>query len=233
MKKIMLLVLVCLSFYSFSQNPLLDDNAWYLQNVIINGEDNFPPVNEEIANITLEFLDEPYEFYSVMCNYLAGNISFDDNTSTFTFEDLVQSLAVCGISENSAYEQQYFNVYMGNQFNPFTYVITTESDSSTLIVTAANGDQAIYGSARLHATEFRMTDLKTYPNPIIDELFIEKQNNDKLNVSVYDINGQLIHSKSVSHEQSVINVSELKPGIYIFVFESDNNRKEIRKIIKQ
>ncbi|WP_223033126.1 T9SS type A sorting domain-containing protein [Hanstruepera marina] len=233
MKRIILLVFVFLSFYSFSQNPELDDNTWYLQNVVIDCDDHLAPVNEEISEVTLDFFIAPFDFHSNMCNSLTADIEFNDANSTFMLSNIFQTFATCGLAENSIYEQMYFNLYSSNQANPLTYNISTNSDSSTLVVTASNGDQAIYGSARLHAKEFRMADLKTYPNPIIDELFIENQNNDNLNISVYNINGQLIHSESVSHEQSVINVSELKSGIYFFVFEGGNFKKEIRKIIKQ
>lgn len=233
MKKAILLVLVCLSFCSFSQNSELDDNTWYLQNVIINGEDNIPPVNEEITEITLDFYLPPYDLYSGMCNGLNGTLDFDDSNSSFTLSDMGQTLATCGIYENRVYEQLYFGFYWDNYSNPFTYVITTESDSSTLIVTAANGDQAIYGSARLHVNEFKITEIKAYPNPVVDELFIERLDSDNLDVRVYNIKGQLMLSETLDQEQSVIGVSELETGVYFFVIEGDNYKKEIKKIIKQ
>lgn len=232
-KKILLIFIICLSFKGFSQDPQLDDNTWYLESVIINGEDHIAPVNAEITEITLDFFGAIYDFLSEMCNGLNASLSFDDNNSSFTISDMGQTLATCGMYENRIYEQLYFGFYWDNYSNPFTYNITINPDSSTLIVTAANGDQAIYGSARLHTDEFRMADIKTYPNPVIDELVIEKQSINNLNVSVYNIIGQLIHSESVGHEQSAINVSELEPDVYFFVFEDDNYKKEIRKIIKK
>ncbi|WP_104736236.1 T9SS type A sorting domain-containing protein [Hanstruepera ponticola] len=233
MNKFLLALLFLISFKGFTQAPELDDNTWYLQNVIINGEDNIPPVNAEITDITLDFLIEPYDFNSEMCNSLTGNLSFDDSSSSFTFTELYQTLSTCGLTENSVYESMYFNFYFSNQENLFSYEITMESDTNTLVVTSANGDQAIYGSARLHVNEFKLSEIKTYPNPVVNELVIEKHNSQSLNVNVYNIKGQLMFSETVDQNESVISVSELKPGVYFFVFDGNNYRKEIKKIIKQ
>jgi hypothetical protein len=233
-KKIVFLYILLVSFKGFSQQPELLANTWYLQNVIISGGDNFAPVNEEITEVTLDFFYQGSDFQTAVCNGLYADLSFDNNNSNFTLSTTGQTLIVCGILENAIYENLYFGFYYDNQTNPFTYSIATNSDSSTLIVTAANGDQAIYGSARLHVNEFKLSEIKTYPNPVVSELVIEKQNTiENLKVNIYNIIGQLMHSKTVNKEQTAIDVKELKSGVYFFVFEDDNYKKEIRKIIKQ
>ena len=234
MKKLLFTVIILMTFKGYSQDPELDDHTWYLQNVIINGEDHFAPVNAEITDITLDFLSEDYDFNTQMCNNLIGSLNFDDGVPSFTFTDINQTLVVCGITENSVYEQQYFCFYLCNSTNPFTYSIIPNSDSRTLIVTDVNGDQAIYGSARLHVNEFRKAEIKAYPNPVENLLTIEKQNSSTLNIRVYNIHGQLMFSNPMNQElSSSIDVSSLKPGVYFFVFEDDHQRKEIRKIIKE
>ncbi|OBX21597.1 hypothetical protein BAA08_11910 [Bizionia sp. APA-3] len=211
-------------------------NTWYLQNVIINGANNSVPDNGEIGDngdVYLNFLTPPYDFQTFACNGLSGSLSFNDVNSSFIVSDLGQTLASCAISANNDFEVLYFGLYWDNYSNPFTYNITSESNISTLIVTAVNGDQAIYGSARLHVEAFKMTDIKTYPNPVINELIVEKQNTtESLNLHVFNMNGQLIMSQSIHRKQMAINVSSLKSGVYFFVFEDTHSRKEIRKIIK-
>ena len=236
MKKILLAVILFITFKGFAQDPQLLENTWYLENVILNNEDNFPPVNEEITEVTLEFLVEPYDFNSGMCNSLSGSLNFDDAESSFTFIELYQTLSTCGLAENSIYEAMYFNFYSSNLINPFTYNITSNPDSSrTLIVTSVNGDLAIYGSAILNISQFKISEIKTYPNPVVNKLTIEKLNAiNNLKVRVYDFNGQLLFSKKLENvDLTSIDVTHLKSGIYFFVFESADKRTEIRKIIKK
>jgi len=52
-----------------------------------------------------------------------------------------------------------------------------------------------------------------YPNPTIDQFYIETNATDKLNVDLYDVNGRHVFSKSVSGK-SKIDVSDLNEGVY-------------------
>lgn len=236
MKKILLIFLLFISIVGFAQDPELDDNTWYLQNVIINGTNNPVPENGEIGDngdVPLNFLIPPHDFQTYACNGLDGSLSFNDVNSSFTVSDLGQTLVSCAISANNNFEELYFGLYWANYSNPFSYGITTNSSVSTLTITAANGDQAIYGNFRLGVSQFKVSDIKTYPNPVIDELIVEKQNTtESMTLHVFNMNGQLMLSQSIHSKQMAINVTELKSGVYFFVFEDTYSRKEIRKIIK-
>ena len=59
-------------------------------------------------------------------------------------------------------------------------------------------------------------DLKFYPNPIKDQLFVNL--NSEFELEIYSISGTLIFSKK-SREQSVDNLSILEPGVYLFKFK--------------
>ncbi|PNQ73346.1 hypothetical protein C1T31_07455 [Hanstruepera neustonica] len=234
MKKLLLIFICFISVKSFAQDPQLDDNTWYLYNVIVNGEDHIPPVNVEVTDITLDFFDGQ-DFHSVVCNDFFGTLNFDDAESTFTFIGIGITLINCNLTENNVYESSYFNFYGSNQSDPFTYEITNDSGMSTLIITASNGDQAIYGSVRLNVMEFKSSKIKTYPNPMINKLTVEKINTIKdLKVNVYNLQGRLMFSEMLEGDQnSIINVESLDKGIYFFVFEGDGFKSKTTKIIKQ
>jgi hypothetical protein len=70
-------------------------------------------------------------------------------------------------------------------------------------------------------------DISIYPNPVIDKLFVQGLSN-PTKISVYDILGKLLLSKTTSSE---INVDNLQSGIYI-VKIVDNQKEIVRRFIK-
>jgi surface protein len=70
-------------------------------------------------------------------------------------------------------------------------------------------------------------DISIYPNPVIDKLFIQGLSN-PTKISVYNLLGKLVLSKTTSSE---INVDNLQSGIYIIKIV-DEQKEIIRKFIK-
>jgi hypothetical protein len=71
------------------------------------------------------------------------------------------------------------------------------------------------------------SNISIYPNPVIDKLFIQGLLN-PTKISVYDVLGKLVFSKTTSSE---INVDNLQSGIYILKIV-DNQKEIVRKFIK-
>lgn len=53
-----------------------------------------------------------------------------------------------------------------------------------------------------------------YPNPVVDQIMISGLSNDTNFISLYDVQGQLIHATVLSADQNYISVRDLNPGIY-------------------
>lgn len=53
-----------------------------------------------------------------------------------------------------------------------------------------------------------------YPNPCQDQLRIETSTNEEVQITVYNLTGKVELKKAVQNE-SLIDVSQLKPGVYI------------------
>lgn len=53
-----------------------------------------------------------------------------------------------------------------------------------------------------------------YPNPCQDQLRVETSTNEQVQITVYNLTGKVELTKAVQNE-SLIDVSQLKPGIYI------------------
>ena len=70
-------------------------------------------------------------------------------------------------------------------------------------------------------------DISIYPNPAIEKLFVQGLSN-PTKISVYNILGKLVFSKTTSSE---INVDNLQSGIYILKIV-DNQKEIVRRFIK-
>ena len=77
------------------------------------------------------------------------------------------------------------------------------------------------------------TSLHIYPNPVNDKLYIETQTlTQTLNIEIYDIYGRCQQLSAVSCQSSVIDLSNLKSGIY-FVKINTEEGNIVKRIIKQ
>ena len=85
----------------------------------------------------------------------------------------------------------------------------------------------LYDSNSLGIDDLNQLDISIYPNPVIDKLFIQGLSN-PTKISVYDILGKLVLSKTTSSE---INVDNLQSGIYILKIV-DNQKEIVRRFIK-
>ena len=72
---------------------------------------------------------------------------------------------------------------------------------------------------------------KIYPNPIVDVVNIDFET-DITKISVFNLLGQGIITKSFNSNKATIDVSSLHAGTYIIKVVSDQQIK-IRKIVKQ
>ena len=79
--------------------------------------------------------------------------------------------------------------------------------------------------------DFYKSDIKIYPNPAKDKLFIECENFKSISIKIYDILGKEVLTQ-ISDINTEINLSHLPQGIYtVFVF-SDGKEIENSKIVK-
>ena len=107
------------------------------------------------------------------------------------------------VAQIDAPKLEYINIVLGN--NRFCYKVTavygtSESDFSNESCTA------------LDITEYN-PQIKLYPNPANDKIFIESQLINH-NVEIFDINGKLMISERIDSDVATINISNLTSGIY-------------------
>lgn len=212
-----------------AQDTELINNTWYLQNVIINGNDNIPPSNSEISSITANFYLT--EFFTSVCDALSGSIVYDDVNSEFNL-NVGLTFDGCSTQENSDFQFLYLeNFYFDNVSNTFAYSIQDESNGSrTLIVNNSIGNQAIYTSDLLSIQEFSKLTIYIHPNPFENVLYIsELSTSQSLKTTIFDISGRQV----LTTNDKTIDVQKLNSGIYFILLNNEQGQSIIRKLVKK
>jgi len=234
MRLIFLISLIATFNSTFAQDPELFANTWYLQNVIINGNDNIPPSNSEVPFVTVAF-DVP-GFETAVCDVLSGDISYN-GTSEFSLLNTGMTIAGCKMQVNTDFQILYLDTfYVNNMFDPFTYTIVTEGNGSkTLTITDTSGDEAIYGNELLSSYDFANSLFVIYPNPVKDKLFISALSGlNNIKIAIFNIEGKsiILESQTMTDIKS-INVEKLTKGIYFILLEDGQGGTTVKKFIKK
>ncbi|MBK5212199.1 MAG: T9SS type A sorting domain-containing protein [Flavobacteriaceae bacterium] len=237
MKTILYILIFNFSALSFAQDPQLFENTWYLHNVIIDNQDNFPPHNSEVNNIPLDISIN--ELFTEVCAPLIGSvIEFSTTEDKFTILEFMQFGTDCLNQENQLYQSLYFNNFFQPQLGTRIFIYQIEigtNGSKSLTLINEEGNQAIYGDAPLSVFGFENNRLSIYPNPVKNELFLNSKNsNTNLKIKILNIEGKLISVKNVGFEKQVsIDVSNLTSGIYLLYIKDENGNKEVKKFLKE
>ncbi len=208
------------------------DTEWFLHSLTIDGEEIIPPINEEVQFINLFFdqgnpEEEPPFLITSVCNEIISTSGVSSDELLIIAES-PSPLIDCQLQENIDFDALYFDFLATTTLFPYELIET--GNTLQLILTAPNGDQAIYGNEVLDVEDINRTSFQLYPNPVQDELFIHNLNNlvvDK--VSVYDVLGKEVLQVS---SQERINMSTLSTGFY-FVVITSNQTKTIKKVFVQ
>jgi len=230
MKKILFFLLIALIFGEiYAQDPQLFENTWYLQIIEIDGEDYFPPTNDEIDQITLNLTS--IDLQTEVCNILGANIGQIDD-----FEFRIDKLNIipidCSFQENNDFDTIYFtDFYLINQTPPITflYEIENNGDDRMLTITNSNNDIAIYDNVPLAINDFENSIITIFPNPVKDKLKLFLSQGQVSAVQLYDVMGKEIVSQTGNTQE--LNLESLNPGIYFLKVFTDLGAV-IKKIIK-
>ena len=76
-----------------------------------------------------------------------------------------------------------------------------------------------------------VTKFKVYPNPASSTVTISAANSDSYKLSVTDITGKVVMTKSLNGIENTLDISSLSAGAYFFELSSDNI-KDVVKILK-
>jgi hypothetical protein len=121
---------------------------------------------------------------------------------------------------------------------------TFSASSGSLTVIYAVGSSTAYGyhggsrgatalSVSLGISENNLLSFEMYPNPVLDVLNIQlPTSTEKAEVSVFDYTGRLVSSKTISSNDTAIDVQKISKGIYM-IRVAANNKIGVQRFIKK
>ena len=236
MKKIFITALTLIFCYNcFAQDPQLFKNTWYLQKVVIEDIEYFPPgINGEGVIIPLEFNEFPGEVGTSVCNVISSSCTYSSTESLITtLGDWTIFGFECDNNENLAFANLYYTSIWHlsiNQSFDLSYLIENDGDNKKLTITNNEGNQAIYGNVLLAIPNFENSFFTIYPNPASDQLYITSENYVIENVTIYSALGKKVIE--LENFDTSIDVSYLSEGMY-FIEVSTSKGKSVQKFIKE
>lgn len=208
-----------------------------LKNLIINGEDNLPPNNSEVSNISLDIAIDQLST-QVCAPLITTEIEFSQVKDTFTVNQFVQFPVDCSNNDNQIFQNLYFITFFEAQTSPRVFEYEVEvvtNDTKRLTLTNEEGNLAIFGDQPLSTEDFSKNNFAVFPNPAKENLVINSKNTiENLNLKIFSTEGRLIRTQNLDfYKHASIDVSNLSNGIYFLNIEDERGRVEVKKFIKE
>lgn len=241
MKHLYLILALTFGINTYAQDPQLLDEMWYMEKLVIDDTDYFPPSNDEVPFVMIQFPDIlPLYLDTGVCNYFGGEVEFQGSDS-FTMLHYETTLIFCNEGQNEAFEGLYFSFFFDADFNlletPFPYTITTSGDEKTLVIINERGDEAIYGNEQLSNAAWDAAQFTVYPNPVTDRLTVQnnKDAGDGAALRVLDVSGKEVMTgvMDAGLQQSSLDVSALNTGMYFLELTNSTGNTQVVKIVKE
>ncbi len=219
-----------------AQDPNLPDRDWYLNYATVDGLTREPPFPgfEAILNLSAT----QFNIYHPYCSEaLSSTVLSYEGTDVFQLEeDAILLLGFCGEPAYNVFMGHHYSFYYHNGSfakNPFTYEITSNGQWSTLEITNANGDLAVYHDQALAVPGIDKNSFGMFPNPA-EEMVTIRSAAILGEISFYDLRGRLIYSQGDLNTNEIsLDISDFDPGFYLTVAKTENGELITRKLYKE
>jgi hypothetical protein len=233
MRKVIYILTLTFTIQTLAQDPQLFENTWYLHDLVIAGQSNVPPINNEIPFVPLDFT-APASFTTRMCGTVGGATILYNGTNEFSFPNGIVWTALDCVQNhpfNQIYNQLYGTFWTDYLSDPFLYEIIDDGTNSTLTVTAFNNDKAIYENTVLLSVAVNETpDISISPNPVIEKLRLSLTQGQVLEVRIYDISGKEVLTQKGNSQE--LNLEMLDSGLYFIKINTESG-SVTKKVIKK
>jgi hypothetical protein len=207
------------SYYNDWEEALTPDN-WIVSLPI--DLTNFPSGSSIELSWLARGLDADYsdENYTV---YVATSNTIEDLLdSTTTFNEIIGQNGGAGVFVPRTLDISEFS-------GETIYVAFRHHISSDQFVLNID-DVAV--SVDLSTSNFAKNQLKVYPSPVNDLLYVSSETNTIDSLKIVDFNGRTVKQLSVNNQNAEINVSDLTAGVYMISIETENG-STVQKFVKQ
>jgi hypothetical protein len=225
-----------------------DDHAWRITLDDVLGDTTVPFIHNtsftDIAweyKLTVHFTGMTPHVDQDLKLYLRNNVTdaFLDTVEVIpiTADDFM--VALFSIMPDSSYNIDFFADFNENgeyDAPPADHawrITLTEVRGDTIVVFAHNTDFTDIGLGGATGTNdiTDRTGFTTYPNPVRDQIIIKfDQNSEKArDIRIFNSTGTLVQQQRSSKNREVtLNVSSLKPGLYILDIGEGQNRNQVK-----
>ena len=157
------------------------------------------PAADFVANQTVLLAGLPVDFTSLSIGSgLTYNWYFEGGTPESSSEEMPTGIVF--------YEAGFFDVQL---------IVSNEFGADTLL-------KPDYIEAQPEAVNsLDQISLVVFPNPVVDLLHIQMENNTPWTVNLFNFTGKIVSQKKVSTNMLIMDVSHLNSGIYILKVKSD------------
>ena len=193
---------------SFNQ----DIGSWDVSNVTnMDGMFSYASsFNQDISSWDVSKVTDMYALFS-------GVITFNQNLNNWDVSSVTDMDYM--FENTSAFNQDISNWCVSNISSSFNFSINSP-------LTEEN--KPVWGTCPvLSIDDQKLTNISIYPNPVDDKLFIQGLSGVS-DISIYDVLGKLVLSKTNTSE---IDLTNLKKGIYLIKIK-DQQKEIIKKLVK-
>ncbi len=228
----------------YGRSPLPENRLpgfWFLHSIT---KDDVEEINTFIPTFSIQFTTNAGSFMSLdydgsaVCNNYFGEYHLEgiDNIRVIGFNS---TLVICNPTDANTYESSYRSFF--EDFDPDTdallnYVTFGYADDETLVLTAENGDFLTYGRQTLSIEENTIANLniRLNENPVKSELMLDisEELGDGIHYQIYSVDGKKIAEGQLM-ENHLIDVNNLKSGLYFLQVASENYSSQIIKFVKR
>ncbi len=208
----------------------VDSVRWLIDDMIISDM----PTTNHVFSI-------PGEYNIYLVSYLGHNT--DTAVSPITVFDSPDIPNINQIGNSLESTEAHAYQWLDEFYNPYPEGINqsfTPPAEGIYIVQVFNQDYCHAYSDPFYFTPVHIKDIndnliRIYPNPANDLIYINIPNHSSftnIKIELCDIYGKTVLSKDIINNINELNISKLKPGIYIIKLNSDNKLNQEFKIIK-
>lgn len=131
----------------------------------------------------------------------------------------------------SSSEDENGKVWSRELFNTSTYLFKGYSGDDGKI--DGNSVRCIRNLSNDINKVFRIKEnISFYPNPAKTNIFIKNVDECELNISILNLNGQLVKKYLITSKNESVNIEDIKSGVYILKFYSQNKIRTEKILIK-
>lgn len=167
---------------------------------------------------------------SITGGYRYRGTVFPNFSGLYFFADYCSNEIGTLTPNGSSWDMAFSEQFTGNGWTTFG-----EATDGELYIAGRNSGNVYHiVDASLSVEDYSKTSFSIYPNPAKDIITIETSNssNHIESVNIYSLQGKIVKTITPNGNSSIkINTADLAKGMYLTEIISDNNTKEIKKLI--